>query len=577
MCLPGRRYLINWDSNIRSASEVKTHISKYEQLPYDGMLFDATFTHGQVSNAQRLSGWAFSDYRIDWPSLAASLSDAQTTPLRKFWHNFLMVKMTVVQPYAVADWYSSNINAVISNLRLAARYAKEASLAGIMLDMEPDNTIPGRKLLNYSDRPYASKYTFEEYKAKVESTTSEIARVLREEYEEMDLVLSFGYEQTTKQHNPPIETDNYGLLDACLKGFFKTAAAPTEIHNYYEDGYYHYSQAEADYDIAVMNKPEYNYPTIYRRGYASFIDGLGDVNLKAALTKSLSQISEKYCWTYKQGAPMMAADGSTGATPSTIKAIEEARVLAGIDDAFDPNIVPGLIADFNPDAMTFANGEKIEAYLDSIGNIYCQSGPLAQRPTFLTNGIAAGVNGVDFVAASNQNLAISGLVQRLVGSSDIPLTVIIVFKLKTLGTNCALLGFGRSATTNAEITFHQASANVLRWSIADNAGGNATVTGAGINTDANPHIGAWIYSGKVLNMLQDGSNVINTNPYITADYNAITLDQARLGSNARNTIGFFADVITGRVLVYNQPLSLETVRWLKQGLNKKLGIALAGA
>jgi len=53
-----RNYLINFDSNIRSASEVKANISKYEQLPYDGMVFDYALVESLSFVSQKYS-WTY--------------------------------------------------------------------------------------------------------------------------------------------------------------------------------------------------------------------------------------------------------------------------------------------------------------------------------------------------------------------------------------------------------------------------------------------------------------------------------------------------------------------------------------
>lgn len=575
-----RKYLLNWDSTLRNITTVKTNIKKYEQMPFDGMALDATFVHDQVSVAQPLSSWTFSNYAIDWPSLATSLSDLQTTPFRKFSQNFLMTKMTVVQPYAVADWYSEDFKAAVWNMRMAARFAYQGGLRGIFLDMEPDNHLSGRKLLNYSDRPYASTYSFDEYKTKVKYWASVIMQSMQEEYPHIHVVISFSYEQAIKQNNPPIETDNYGLFAPFLDGLFNAANSPVQIHNYYEDGYFHYLDADIAYDLAEQQsdhepiKDTDRYFQHYKRGYASFVDGLGDTNLQEVIPKSVNEISQRYSWLYVQAAPFFGASGPPDATAATIAAVNAARVEVGFQRAFDPNAIPGLIANVNPFTMGFSNNDPIGLYTDSTDLIYTQSG--GNRPLFKTSGIAANVPGIDFTAVSSQSLVMDGIISRLIGTSDIPHTIIACFKLKTTGANYVFFGLGRNATTNPEISVWNSSTNFIRWSIADDAAGNSTITGSVTGTDTNPHVGSWIYSGTVLNMRQDGANVITTNPYQTADYGVMTLNQARLGSNARNAPAFFANAVIGRFLVYDRPLGLDAVRWLELGIATEASIAVAG-
>jgi len=576
--MPYRKYLIEHQSPIMSTTNVLANIAKYEEMPFDGMTINALFTSGQVSGNQPVANWNWSDYAIDWPSLSASLTALLTTPFRKFSQNFLQIKVVSFSQYELCDWYSANIKTAIWNCRILARFAKEAGLRGILWDLEPENTT-GHKLFNYSDRPYAGTYTFDQYKAKVKLVAEECMEAMQEEFPNMVLIPTFSYEQAIKTNNPPISTDNYGLLAPFIDGIFNAATGLVEIHNYYEDGYAHFTNAQIAADIVVQDNPAATvydtnrYFGRYNRGMSSFVDQLGDTNLGIALPKSVNQVAYKYSFVYCVANSFFTTGGAPTQPASTIAVVQNARITTGMETTFSPAAIPGLIMDFDPNTMGLNNGDPITSYTDSTGLVFTQSG--ANRPTFATNGIATGKPGVTFTAASNQNLVMDGLVSRLIGAADIGLTVIMVVKLNTLGVTYSFMGIGRDATTNPNIQMSQLSTNNYSFAVVDNSASSVVNTGT-TTTDTNAHIISFITSGTVLNMRQDGANILATNPYAGSDVGTMTLNRARLGSSATNVINQFANATIGRVIVYDRAVGMDSIRWLELGLSVQTGITVAG-
>jgi hypothetical protein len=577
-----RKYLINFDSATRSTATVKTYAAKYEQMPFDGMLVNALFVNAMHSVAQPVSTWFMSTYTIDWPSLATSLSDAQTTVFNKFSQNLLKLQVVVVSKYAIADWMSESIRAMIWNARMAARFARQAGYRGVFIDFEPDNTTATRKIFNYSDRPFASTYTFAQYKAKAKLVAQQMMEAFQDEYPNIRVVISFGYEQCIKENNPPIETDNYGLYASFLDGMFDARAGQCEIHNYFEDGYGHYDQANIDYDNGIQNAPNHNvlgtkyYGAGYHKGYSSFQDNLTNAQLAEGLPIIINDGIQRYSFIYSQAAPFMGPTGVPTATAATIAVVNAARVTVGFQTAFDPATIPNCIGNFNANNMTgFANNDPITSYTDSQGIVYTQSG--SNRPLYKTSGIAANIPGVDFTAASSQSLICNALATALQGAqtSDIPFTVIMSAKLKTAGANYGLFGWGRSATTNPALNCQQASTNFLRLTVTDDAASSSNANADVTNTDTSAHIFTWIYSGTVVNMRQDGLDDIAAH-YVTIDKGVMTLDIARIGARALNTPDLFADVVINRIAIYNQALGLDAVRWIELGMATETGVTVAG-
>lgn len=580
-----RQKLNNFPGAVRSATTVKTYIGNYELYPFDGIVLAATFDHDQLTGAQPLQNWFWSEYKVDWPALATSLTDLLATKFRKFDDNYLSLKLPVTSPYRCADWMSEQIHCPIWNAGIGAQFvhASRKKLKGIFLDLEPNNSTVGQKLFKYTDRDFASTYTFEEYKAQAELIGSLMMQRMQENIDKLVLIISFSYEQAIKTHNPPESTDNYGLFASFLTGLFKGAKYPTVIHGFYEDGYNMTRQAQIDEAIDVQANPpatvlgSKRYFDFYRPGFASYVDGLSTAELGDMVLRGLEQVSEEKSWIYEQAEPFLGATGAGTATAADIAALENVRIEMGWQREFDPAIIPGLIMDFNPaELTTYADTDPISSYTDSTGLIFTQSG--SNRPTYKVNGIATGYHGVDFASASSQSFAFDAFCARLVGASDIPITVIGVFKLKTAGASYGLMGLGKTGGAAAPaFDFKQASTNYLRFGLIDDATASATLTGStGNQTSTAAHIGAWITSGLSGNLRCDGANTLATNPYGTMDLTATTFTRARMGSTGLDPQTLYANVIMGRWIAFSGPVGLDAVRWCEKNMVLGTSIVLSG-
>lgn len=578
-----RKYLDLFGNPIRSTSTIKTYVNKYEQMPFDGVLFNPVFTHQQISVAQPFSVWNWSGYRIDWASLATSLSDYNTTEFRRFSQNYVLAKVSVLSGYPLADWMSPDILSVVWNFRMAAAFAAKAPLCrGIFFDPENDNTAT-LKIWQHSDRPFAETNTFVDYKERAYEIGYWIMQACQEEKADIRFVLSFGYEQATKDHDPPIASDRYGLYARFLDGLYDACKSPAQIINYYEDGYAHYLQADIDYDIEQQLNPPSSVQLSkrfwgrHRKGFATRTESIADdANCTTSVVKGNEEVAETVSFMYNESAaPFLGATGTPTVGASRIAAIHTARVELGFEYPFDPYKVKGLILDFNPAEILLAQAadSAITSYTDRCGNVYTQTG--SARPLIKTDGIATGVAAALFATASSQYLSIANFITRLVGIADIPMTVLMQIKPTSVAASQGFLSIGRSATTDAQRVVG-ASTAALRHKIKDDAGGNTTTTGT-ITINTNAHIVTMVDSGTVLNFRQDGANTISTNPYVTNDYGTSTFDRAWLGAECLNTPINYSACNIGRVLVYDRPLLKDVLHYLEYGLATPAGIVVAGA
>lgn len=582
--MPFAKYLNLFGNPIRGTDTIKTYINKYEQQPFDGILFNPKFTHGQISVAQPLSVWNWSGYAVDWASLASSISDYDTTAFRRFSQNYVLLKTSVLEPYGIADWYSPEMRAVIWNARCAAAFSKRVPFCrGVFFDPEPENGTAGRELFNYSDRPFASDYTFAQYQARAKYWGRLFVEAMQEERSDIKIYIAFGYEQAVKNSSPPGESDNYGLYAAFLDGMFDALTGAAQIRNFNEDGYAHYLAADfqatrdafENPDSTVFGTKRYHGRALYSN--ASRQESLSDANLKTGVILGIEDFVDQDAWVYNETAtPFLGATGTPTQTAATIAALHEARVEVGFQNAFDPAVIPGLIGDMNPSEVVAAGGannDPITSYTDSTGLVYAQAGGL--RPILQTNGIATGIPSFLFAVGSTQYLVITGLLARLVGTSDIPMSVFMLLKPTSVAASQGFLSIGRSATTDAQRVFG-ASTAALRHKIKDDAGGNTTTTGT-VTITTNAQVASYIDSGTVLNMRHDGANTITTNPYVTNDYGTSTFDRAWVGAECLNTPINYASCHIGRILIYNRPILKDAIHWIEYNLGTPAGVVVAGA
>lgn len=582
MAIVPRKYITAFGNPVRATDGIKTYIAKYEQMPFDGMLLNPKFAHSQMNSTQPLSVWNWTGYAVPWSELQTAVSDANTTDYRKFSQNYVLLKTTVLSPYPLADWMSPSIESVIWNFRMAARFADAAHYRGVFFDPEPD-TGAGQRIWKYSDRPYASEFTFEQYKDKVYEVGFWCMQAMQEEKHDIKLVLSFLLEQATKQNDPPISTDNYGLWGPFVNGLIDALSSPAQIINYYEDGYEHYQQADLDYDIEQqLNPPSSVYTTRrywgrVRKGFSTRQEShASDANFKTALVEGNQQVAEHTSFCYNETAtPFFGASGVPSQSAATIAAGHSARVELGFQYDFDPYKIPGLILDFDPAEILLAQAadSAITSYTDYFGNVFTQAG--AARPLIKADGIATGIPAALFATASSQYLDIANFIARLSGTSDIPMSIFMQIKPTSVAASQGFFSIGRSATTDAQRVLG-ASTAALRHKIKDDAGGNTTTTGT-VSITTNAAIASLIDSGTLMNLRHNGANTISTNPYVVNDYGVSTFSRAWLGAECLNSPINYSACNIGRVLVYDRPILKSDAHYIEYGLATPAGIVVAGA
>ena len=583
--------LICFDKSILGTSTIKTYIGYYEQMPFDGMLLNAYFVHPNVVAAQPLANWTMSTYSIDTASLATSLSEAVTTAFRRFKRNYIYTSSTVTSPFPMMDWLGADVKAFINNMEAAAWFAEQAGFAGVFFNGEPD-TSTGLKIWQYSDRTYASSASLAAYKDMVEEVGVEVIRRMENAYPHLTLTLAFGYEQVTKQPTVAEESQRYLLYGSFLNGLRRGKSEKSTFRSFYEDGYSHYLPADIYYDLGVQETLLHGSgagPATdlviggdIKPGFASSVAMLGSANIGAAITLSHQIIvgDDGEGWVYSGDDAFFGASGPPDVAAAVITAIENARVTLTNDVAFDVDKIPGIIA--HPaasDITTLSDTDPITSYTDDQDIAYTQTG--GNRPTY---SLDLTIPSILFTAASSQSLVCDGIATAFSGGAVMtraPFTLSILGAVKTTGASYAWFGIGRSATTDPELTAKiagTASPQSSRFSITNNAGGNATVTGATDTENTDIHVFTWIFNGDAISLRVDGSpNLVSSATVTAADYSTFTFNRARLGCSAKNTPALFMDAYLIEAIFSSKALGIDWIHQIEKYLAGVGGITVAGA
>ncbi len=585
-----RKKLVAFAPPIRNCATMATagYMARYEAAPFDGMVFNAMFLHYQIGPTQTaaLSSWMHSSYRVDWHSLDAELTSYKSIAFKKFSENYLLIGTTVPTTFGiVSDWYSPIALATIPwNYRMAARFVKQSGCRGIMFDPEPEH-VDTKRIFQYSDRPYTGTYSLQAYRAKVRLIASLAMEAMQEECPGIRIAVTLGYEDCPADDSST--TNEYSLLRAFLDGLYAARVGDTKLLAYYEDGYSSYtdnqmcSATQIQNGLIIVSGSGENYKSGHKKGMATKYDGstINNGTLATALPKSIQQVSEDTSWVYEDNYAIFQSDGSVPTmTAGTFATIDTARCTVGFQNSLAPASLPGLIMNCDPTTMGLADNTAIGSYTDSTGLVYTQT-VAGQKPLFKTSGIGTSIPGVDYTAASSQCLKIDGLVSLLTGTSSIPFTLIFVFKPKSLANTFAVMGIGRSVTTDPQFSFTQKPSNYISFSVTDNTSSvNSIITGSvGAQITTGAHVASYISTGTSLNMRMDGLPVMSPDPTSIGGGTTFTFDQARIGCTAKNAQAAYADMVVGRIIMYKGALGIDAVRWLEQSLANEALIQIQAA
>lgn len=217
-----------WDEP--GTSFLREHIGEMEKSPFDGCVFHADYVwptgrHGSFT-------WeAWGTNRFNEQDLKGAFEDLKALRSTRFKENFLRLNTTPAR----LDWFD-NHDAVIQNVRLAARLVRAGKCPGILFDIEQYDA----PLFDYRKQRDAKSKSWEVYAAQVRQRGREVIEAFQEGCPGLTVFLTFGYSlpwEESQHGKLALAECHYGLLAPFVDGMVDAARGRTRLVDGHELSY----------------------------------------------------------------------------------------------------------------------------------------------------------------------------------------------------------------------------------------------------------------------------------------------------------------------------------------------------
>jgi hypothetical protein len=325
---------------------MRDHIAQLQASPFDGCVFhvggrDARGHHGEFT-------WnAWGGRRFAPAEVESARQDLVATDFGRFRSNFLRVNVTPGD----LDWFADH-SAVMANLELAARLARDGGCPGILLDTEPYMGA----LWDYRAQVRYWPHTWDELAAQVRMRGQEAIRALERGYPGLTIMFTYAWSmplEETAGGRRRLADVKYGLLAPFLDGMLSAASDGVVFVDGHEQSYPYREPgrfaAKADSMRRgvqrITGEPEryarqlsvgfgiwldYDwrhrgwYPDDPQRNY--FTPEAFGVAVRAALSHA-----DRYVWIYSETPRWWTAEGGTRALPAAYDSV--LRAVRPLDPA----------------------------------------------------------------------------------------------------------------------------------------------------------------------------------------------------------------------------------------------------
>jgi hypothetical protein len=218
---------MGWDRP--TTAFVRDNIRAMESRPFDGIVLQLDFANALFGSAPII----LTDY-------AADIANLKATPFQKFTDNFVRVNGTS-EP---VDWFG-DLSVVVASAGVAARFAREAGLRGIVLDTE---AYDAGGVWHYPRQRYAATRSFAEYRTAVREKGRSFMTSIAAAYPDVVVIVTFSYSEAyldvTERGAANLAGANYGLLPAFIDGMLDGAPPSATVVDGYRNSYYYKSATE---------------------------------------------------------------------------------------------------------------------------------------------------------------------------------------------------------------------------------------------------------------------------------------------------------------------------------------------
>jgi len=338
---PKTKKLIEFGWDEPSTSFMREHIAEMERAPFDGVVFNAD-ARTPKGRKYRFTWDGWGTNRIEEIDLQRAIEDLRATKFQRFTDNFFRFNTTP----AKLDWFDDH-SAVINNCRVAAWFAKQGRVKGLLFDIEQYEG----ELFDYRKQRDAKTKSWDVYAAKVRERGREVMNAFQDGFPNSTIFLTFGYSlpwNESQQGKRPLAECHYGLLAPFLDGMLDVAKGQTLLVDGNENAYrfrdtnrFAASYRAMKQELLPIVQAQENYARHFSFGFGLWMDcdwrKVGwDTNdfsknfyTPEAFEKSVRtalQTADEYVWVYSEQPRWWSAEGRTVKLPEAYEqAVRRAR------------------------------------------------------------------------------------------------------------------------------------------------------------------------------------------------------------------------------------------------------------
>ena len=209
---------------------MRDHIAQLQASPFDGCVFHVggLSPHGHRGD---FTWGTWGRRRFTEAEVESARQDLLATDFGRFRSNFLRVNVTPGD----LDWFEDH-SAVMANLELAARLARDGGCPGILLDTEPYMSA----LWDYREQVRYWPHTWDEMAAQVHTRGQEAIRALERGYPGLTIFMTYAWSMPLEQsvgYRRKLADTQYGLLVPFLNGMLEAASDGVVFVDGHEQSY----------------------------------------------------------------------------------------------------------------------------------------------------------------------------------------------------------------------------------------------------------------------------------------------------------------------------------------------------
>jgi hypothetical protein len=218
--LPKKLIEFGWDEP--DTAFMLKHVAEMEGTPFDGCVF-------HLKGDFLWQTWG--DRAFEEADVRQPVEDLKATPFKRLTHNFLRLNMAPGK----LDWFDDHA-AILKNVRLMARAARDGRCKGILFDTEQYDTA----LFDFAKQRDAKTKSWDVYAAQARLRGREVMAAFQEGYPDLTIFLTFGYSLPREESGgdrAKLPKVHYGLMAPFMDGMVDAAKGGTRIVDGYELSY----------------------------------------------------------------------------------------------------------------------------------------------------------------------------------------------------------------------------------------------------------------------------------------------------------------------------------------------------